>query len=231
MIGPACRVRASCSGDHGEAVAGLFGKRLHAYIALMMSQGLPTRFLEFAQAGEGRALPPVERWNPAYCGEIDMRIARDGRWFYQGTPILRLPLVKLFASILRKDTDRHVLVTPVERVGIVVEDAPFLAVEMARITTPDGESLAFRTNLDEIVTLDADHPIRIVTDRSGGFKPYIRVRGGLWARATRAIAFDMADLLVEEEGQLRLRLGIHDMPVLCETAEAIEHSGLPETVA
>lgn len=161
---------------------------------------LPKRFLEAASEYAGRRMPPVEKWNPDYCGEIDMRIARDGRWFYMGTPINRLPLVKLFASVLRRDPERHVLVTPVERVGIVVEDAPFLAVEVEAIATDVGLSLAFRTNLDEIVIAGDDHPMRFEFDDKGGLKPYVRVRGDLWARATRSLALELAERLIENPG-------------------------------
>lgn len=162
----------------------------------------------------GRALPPVERWNPTDCGDIDMRIARDGRWFYMGTPIERPALVKLFSTILRNDGGRHVLVTPVERVGIVVEDAPFLAVEMADIDGPTGPSLAFRTNLDEIVVVDAQHPLRFTLEPGGGLKPYLRVRGELWARLTRALALDLADRLIERpDGVIGLALGALFFPV------------------
>jgi hypothetical protein len=176
--------------------------------------GLPARFLEAAMAHGGRALPPVERWNPADCGDIDMRIARDGQWFYMGTPIARPALVKLFSTILRNDAGRHVLVTPVERVGIIVEDAPFLAVEMADIQGPDGPSLAFRTNLDEIVIVDAAHPLRFTLEPGGGLKPYLLVRGDLWARLTRALALDLADRLVERsDGVIGLSLGTLFFPV------------------
>ncbi|CAN1539150.1 Protein of unknown function DUF1285 [Rhabdaerophilaceae bacterium] len=197
----------------------------------MMPFELPDRFLDAAQAANGRALPPVESWNPAYCGEIDMRIARDGQWFYQGTPILRQPLVKLFASILRRDDDRYVLVTPVERVGIMVEDAPFLAVDMGISHTQAGDTLAFRTNLDEIVVLNREHPMRLASDENGGLKPYILVRGGLWARATRAIAFDIANLLVEVDGVLRLRLGDADIPVSGDMSEGFDPVRLAEEQA
>ena len=171
----------------------------------MAESVLPKHFLEAAAGYAGRRMPPVEAWNPDYCGEIDMRIARDGRWFYMGTPINRLPLVKLFASVLRRDPERYVLVTPVERVGIVVEDAPFLAVEMEPITGDIGEThnlgetLAFRTNLDEIVIAGPDHPLRFELDETGGLKPYIQVRGDLWARLTRSLALDLAERLVENE--------------------------------
>jgi hypothetical protein len=138
--------------------------------------------------------PPVERWNPAYCGEIDMRIARDGTWFYMGTPITRPALVKLFATVLRRDRDRFVLVTPVERVGIEVEDAPFLAVEMAVEGEGATRQIAFRTNVDDVVQAGPDHPMRFETDAGGGVKPYIRIRGDLWALVTRALALDLVDM-------------------------------------
>ncbi|MGL5447585.1 MAG: DUF1285 domain-containing protein [Rhabdaerophilum sp.] len=179
----------------------------------MSQPHLPQHFLEIAKAHQGRALPPVERWNPEYCGDIDMRITADGRWFYQGTPINRAPLVKLFASILRKDPERYVLVTPVERVGIEVEDAPFLAVEVEETETEAVPALAFRTNLDEIVVAGPDHPIRIELAPDGGFKPYIHIRADLWARATRAVAFQLADRLDEEAGRLVLRSGGVSFPV------------------
>jgi hypothetical protein len=138
--------------------------------------------------------PPVERWNPAYCGEIDMRIAADGTWYYNGTPIGRPALVSLFASILRKDPDRHVLVTPVERVGITVEDAPFQAVEMAVEGEGAERRIAFRTNVDDLVIVGPEHPLRFDRDTSGGIKPYVRVRGDLWARVTRALTYDLIAL-------------------------------------
>jgi uncharacterized protein len=181
--------------------------------AVTRENALPPHFLEFARAQAGRKAPPVETWNPAYCGEIDMRIAADGRWFYQGGPIHRLPLVKLFASILRKDAERHVLVTPVECVGIRVDDAPFLAVEMEASETPEGPALAFRTNLDEIVVAGAAHPVRLTLAADGGFKPYIHLRGDLWALATRAVAQQIADRLDERETGLVLRSGGVDFPV------------------
>jgi hypothetical protein len=179
----------------------------------MSQPHLPQHFLDIATAHQGRALPPVERWNPAYCGEIDMRITGDGRWFYQGTPINRVPLVKLFASILRKDPERYVLVTPVERVGIVVDDAPFLAVEVEETDTESGPALAFRTNLDEIVIAGTEHPLRIALGSDGGFKPYVHIRAELWALASRAVAFQLANRLVEEGGRLVLRSDGVSFPV------------------
>jgi len=145
-----------------------------------------------------RRLPPVHLWNPDYCGEIDMRIARDGVWFYNGSPIGRLPLVQLFSTILRKDPERYVLVTPVERVGIVVEDAPFLAVEMRRSEGPDGQVLAFRTNVEDWVEAGPDHPMRFEPGDSEGLKPYVHIRADLWALVKRALFYDLV-----EAGEMR----------------------------
>jgi uncharacterized protein len=179
----------------------------------MSQPHLPQHFLDIARAHGDRAMPPVERWNPAYCGEIDMRITADGRWFYQGTPINRVPLVKLFASILRKDAERYVLVTPVERVGITVDDAPFLAVEMEESESNLGPAFHFRTNLDDIVLGGAEHPVRVELAPNGGFKPYIHIRAGLWALASRSVAFQIADRLIEEEGRPVFRSAGVSFPV------------------
>ena len=143
--------------------------------------------------------PPVERWNPAYCGEIDMRIAADGTWHYMGSPINRPALVRLFSTVLRKDPERYVLVTPVERVGIVVEDAPFLAVEMAVEGEGGGRQIAFRTNVDDLVQVGPERPLRFDLAADGGVKPYVKVRGDLWARVTRALALDLIALGEERE--------------------------------
>ncbi len=151
---------------------------------------------------ERRGLPPVERWNPAYCGEIDMRIAADGTWHYRGSPIGREPLVRLFASILRREADgSHVLVTPVERVGINVEDAAFVAVELAMKGEGRTRELTFRTNVGDIVTAGPDHRLRFATEKgTGGLKPYVTVRGGLEALLTRALAQELAAMVEEENG-------------------------------
>lgn len=152
-------------------------------------------------AGKGPA--PVHLWNPPFCGDIAMRIAADGTWFYDGTPITRPALVRLFASVLRKDPERFVLVTPVERVGIVVDDAPFAAVAMEEAS---GE-LRFVTNLGETVVVDGDHPLRFTTAEDGGIKPYVLVRGGLWARLTRSLAIELLDRLEERDGVASIRSG------------------------
>ena len=142
--------------------------------------------------------PPVERWNPAYCGEIDMRIAADGTWHYMGSPINRPALVKLFSTVLRKDPERYVLVTPVERVGITVEGAPFLAVEMAVEGEGEGRQIAFRTNVDDLVQVGPDHPLRFEQDANGGIKPYVKVRGELCALVTRSLALDLVAMSEEK---------------------------------
>ncbi len=138
----------------------------------------------------GAGAPPLHLWNPPFCGDIDMRIARDGTWFYGGTPIGRPALVRLFASILRHDPDGIMLVTPVEKVRITVEDAPFVAVEMA---VEAGPTLAFRTNVGDWVTAEAAHPLQFRPAAAGGIKPYLTVRPGLEALVTRALFFDLVE--------------------------------------
>ena len=148
-----------------------------------------------------RGPPPVERWNPPYCGAIDMRIAADGTWYHNGTPIRRPKLVRLFSSILRREPDgRIVLVTPVECVGITVEDAPFAAVEMAVDGSGQERRISFRTNVDDLVPVDADHTLRFEEAADGALKPYLHVRRGLWALVSRALTYDLVDLA--EEGTL-----------------------------
>lgn len=161
-----------------------------------------------AQAGKGPA--PVEKWNPPYCGDIGMRIRSDGVWFYQGSPIGRMALVKLFAGVLRKDADgRHYLVTPAEKVDVAVDDAPFLAVEMELRGSGRGQSLTFRTNVDDIVEAGPGHPIRFVVEPgSEGLKPYLLVRGRLEALVTRALYYDLVELAVTgDKGGLGLWSG------------------------
>lgn len=146
-----------------------------------------------AQAGAAR---PVERWDPPFCGDLDIRIAADGTWLYLGTPIRREGLVRLFASLLRRDGDgRHYLVTPVEKIGITVEDVAFRAVEMHVATAAEGLRLTFRTDVGDVVEAGPDHPLRFGEDAAGGFVPYVRVRGRLEARATRAVAHELAGLV------------------------------------
>lgn len=150
-----------------------------------------------------RGPAPVHAWHPPYCGEIDLRIAADGTWFYAGSPITRRPLVELFAGILRRDGTRYVLVTPAECVGIVVEDAPFVAVAMQRTVSRDESGnerqvLRFVTNVGDEVEAGAAHPLRFDVDGDGGIKPYVLVRDDLWARLTRSLAIDLLDLAALE---------------------------------
>lgn len=146
---------------------------------------------------------PLERWDPPYCGDIGLAVRADGAWLYRGSPILRPPLVNLFASVLWRDPDgRHYLVTPAEKVDVRVEDAPFLAVEMELIGHGRGQELVFRTNVDDIVTIGPGHPIRFARDGArGGLKPYVAVRGGLEALVTRAITFDLVEIALAEAGR------------------------------
>ncbi len=152
------------------------------------------RLLRALKDGTRRGPPPVERWNPPFCGNLDMRIAADGTWFYLGTPIGRPALVKLFSSVLRRDDGDYFLVTPVEKVGLVVEDAPFQAVEMAVEGEGEGRTIAFRTQVDDVVTVDGEHPLRFEREAGGGLKPYVHVRRDLWARLTRALSYDLLAL-------------------------------------
>jgi hypothetical protein len=143
------------------------------------------------------------------CGDLDMRIARDGTWFYRGSPIGRLPLVKLFASVLRREADGgYWLVTPVERGRITVEDAPFVAVEVTSDGAGPRRRLSFRTNLDEIVAAGPEHPLRIDTTDTGEPAPYIRVRDGLEARLARPVFYELVELADAERGEGRGPFGL-----------------------
>ena len=174
----------------------------------------------------GKGLPPVHLWNPPFCGDIGMKIARDGTWFYRGSPIGRLPMVKLFASILRKDPDRHVLVTPVEMVSVEVEDAPFLAVAMAREAGPQGPDLVFRTNLDDETRAGPDRPIRFERSAADGIKPYVLVRGDLWALVTRALFLDLVEIGEIRDVEGRAMFGVSSGGAFFPMAPAEEIEGL-----
>ncbi|WP_312404431.1 DUF1285 domain-containing protein [Rhizobium sp.] len=149
------------------------------------------------QSGDqNRGLPPVTKWNPPFCGDLDMEIRADGTWFYMGTPIGRAPLVRLFSTVLRMDEDgRTYLVTPVEKVGIRVVDAPFVAVEM-QVGERDGAPLiTFRTNVGDVVDVDTDHPLRFETvGEERQLKPYVLVRGRLEALVSRAMMYELVAL-------------------------------------
>jgi hypothetical protein len=166
------------------------------------STGLEALMRDAAASGEAGARP-VEKWNPPYCGDIGMKIRRDGTWMYQGSPIGRIALVKLFASILRKDDDgKTYLVTPAEKVDVEVEDAPFLAVEMAVSGEGRNQTLTFRTNVDDVVTVDAEHPLRFErSEPDGGLKPYVLARGRLEALCTRAVYAELVALAEAKDGE------------------------------
>ncbi len=161
-----------------------------------------------ARAGR-KGPPPVELWNPPFCGDLDMRIATDGTWFYLKTPIGRPALVKLFASVLKREGERYFLVTPVEKCGITVDDAPFLAVEL-RIEDGDaGRVLHFRTNVDDWVACGPQHALRFEPEAgTGGLKPYLHVRRGLWAKVTRALFFDLVDIGEERDVDGKAMFGV-----------------------
>jgi hypothetical protein len=142
----------------------------------------------------GKGLPPVHLWNPPFCGDLDMRIASDGTWFYMGTPIGRPALVRLFSTILKREDGKHFLVTPVEKVGIRVDDAPFMAVEMQNEAGDNGRLLRFRTNVDDWVPCDKGHRLRFEMADDGGLMPYLHVRADLWAKVTRALYYDLVDM-------------------------------------
>lgn len=155
---------------------------------------------EIARLAAERRLPPVDSWAPSRRGDSDMRIARDGTWFHEGSPIRRAPMVRLFSSILRREPDGgFVLVTPHEKLSIEVEDAPFVAVELKTEGHGSDRRLAFRLNTDELVVANADHPLRFAAREDGPY-PYLGVRGGLDALVARPVYYELADLAIEEDG-------------------------------
>lgn len=151
---------------------------------------------QLPEGKDGKNLPPVERWEPDFCGDLDMEIKADGTWFYMGTPIGRHALVRLFSTVLRKDANgKTYLVTPVEKIGIRVEDAHFIAVEMHVSGAGDAQVLTFRTNTGDVVEAGGDHPLRFVVDgETGGLKPYINIRGRLEALISRAVMYELVAL-------------------------------------
>ena len=150
--------------------------------------------------GEGKGLPPVHLWNPDFCGDIDMRIARDGTWYYMGTPIGRKPMVKLFSTIIRRDGDDYFLITPVEKVGIKVDDAPFVAVTLEVQGQGEQQVLRFTTNVEEQITAGSEHPLRIVIDpNTQEPAPYLLVRRNLEALIHRNVFYQLIELAVVAE--------------------------------
>jgi len=167
-----------------------------------------------------KGLPPVHLWNPPFCGDLDMRIASDGTWFYMGTPIGRPALVRLFSTILKREDGKHFLVTPVEKVGIRVDDAPFLAVEMQTSNDSHGARLRFLTNVDDWVDCDAAHRLRFEMADDGGLTPYLHVRSDLWAKVTRAIYYDLVDMGEERMVDGQEMFGIESAGVFFPMADA-----------
>lgn len=163
-----------------------------------------------AESAHTRKLPPVDLWNPPFCGDLDMRIAVDGTWYYMGTPIGRPALVRLFSTILRRDPDgKYYLVTPVEKVGIRVDDAPFVAVRVDRSGEGPGQILQFTTNAGDTVTANADYPLRVETRADDQTpRPYIRIRGALDALVSRAVFYELVDMAEERETAHGRELGV-----------------------
>ena len=152
-------------------------------------------------ASKTRGLPPVHLWNPPFCGDLDMRIARDGTWFYQGTPIGRPALVKLFSSILKRENGKYFLVTPVEKVGITVDDAPFVAIDFESTGAGPDQNVTFETQVGDIAAAGADHPIRVERDpETGEPSPYVHIRADLEALIDRKSFYRLVELGNHEGG-------------------------------
>jgi hypothetical protein len=167
--------------------------------------GAALRGLDQVKAAQDKAgkkgLPPVHLWNPEFCGDLDMRIARDGTWFYMGSPIKRERLVRLFSTVLRYDDDgKYYLVTPVEKIGITVDDVPFSAIDMDVGGAGKDQVLTFTTSVGDEVTVDDDHPLRMSFDEATGEpSPYVLVRARLEALINRAVYYKMVDIAVDHE--------------------------------
>ena len=156
---------------------------------------------EAARKASGKGLPPVHKWNPPFCGDLDMRIARDGTWFYLGTPIGRAGLVKLFSSILKKEGDKYFLVTPVEKVGITVDDAPFVAIDFEAEGQGRDQVLTFQTHVGDYAQAGPDHPIRVERDpETGEPSPYILIRDNLEALIDRKSFYRLVELGAHHDG-------------------------------
>ncbi|KKC26409.1 DUF1285 domain-containing protein [Sphingomonas sp. SRS2] len=153
---------------------------------------------DIAALGAENKLPPVEKWNPDHCGDSHMRIASDGTWFHEGSPIGRPAMVRLFSTILRREADGgYVLVTPVEKLSIAVDDAPFVAVELKSEGRGEQRRLAFRLNTGDIVIADGEHPLR-VSEKDDGPHPYVTVRKGLDALIARSVYYELVNLALDE---------------------------------
>lgn len=157
-----------------------------------------------------KKLPPVHKWNPELCGDMDMRIGRDGTWYYMGSPIGRQPLVRLFSTILRRDPDNeYYLVTPAEKLRIRVDDAPFVAVELDISGDGENQRLIMRTNVDDAVLVDEAHPLTLRYRQSNGEPaPYVVVRDRLEALISRSVYYQLVELGDEREFEGKMQYGV-----------------------
>lgn len=178
--------------------------------------------------GAKKGLPPVDQWHPDFCGDLDMVIKADGTWFYMGTPIGRHTLVKLFSTVLRKDEDgKTYLVTPVERIGITVEDAHFIAVEMNASVVEGGQVITIRTNMDDVIEVGQDNPIRfVIVEENDGVKPYVLVRGRLEAVLARPVMYELISHGEEIEVDGKLMFAVRSKGQVFPIMEAEELSRL-----
>lgn len=168
-----------------------------------------------ARAASKSGLPPVHLWNPPFCGDLDMRIDRDGTWFYLGTPIGRKELVRLFSTILRKDGDDYFLVTPVEKVGITVDDAPFVAIDFEVEDPGEGQTLAFETNVGDFARAGPENPIRVARDpKTGEPSPYVLIRANLEALIDRKSFYRLVDIGAHQDGWFGIWSGGRFFPVI-----------------
>lgn len=154
-------------------------------------------------SSQNSTLPPVDKWDPEFCGDIDIQIKHDGSWFYMGTPIGRKPLVKLFSSVLKREKNDYFLVTPVEKVGIQVEDVPFIITEWQK----EDSKLVLTTNTDDVLHVGPQNPIQIFADKkTNAYLPYALVRRNLWARLHQNVFYQLAELGEEQEIDSKLHL-------------------------
>ncbi len=158
-----------------------------------MSSALDELLARLSQAEQGPGGPPLDKWHPPLSGDIDIRIAADGRWYHEGELIVRAPLVKLFSSILRREGDDYFLVTPVEKWRVRVDDLPFVAHSAARVERDGVDHIIFTTNVGDEVLLDHAHPLEVETLEGGEPRPSIHVRANLWARIDRSSFYQLVD--------------------------------------
>lgn len=179
------------------------------------ADGLAASIKAAGKASAKGGLPPVHLWNPPFCGDLDMRIARDGTWFYLGTPIGRFELVKLFSSILKREEGKYFLVTPVEKVGITVDDAPFVAVDFEARGEGAAQELLFTTHVGDQMLAGHDHPIRVERDaETGEPSPYVLVRSDLEALIDRKSFYRLVELGCHHDGWFGLWSGGAFFPVI-----------------